>query len=151
MAEEIDCKRKLNGVAEDLGAVIGLTKTLLLCATLGGTKLYVPDAARPDHRLFKLLGESAFRRLVAEWGCAHLNVPALADFGRYQRIRKAAEMHARGNSLHAIAAATGVTYQQAKNDLRTAENLGIVPLVLTGDRKVKSDAEVIRQMGFEGF
>lgn len=34
---------------------------------------------------------------------------------------------------------------------RSAELLGLIPLVLCADRSVKSDAEVIRQMGFEGF
>ena len=151
MAEETTWKRKPNGMAEDLGAVIGFSNTLLLCGTRGGKTLYIPETALSGHLLERLLGESAFRRLVEEWGGETIEVPALTAFTRYQRIRKAATLHVQGKSLHAIALATGVTYQQAKNDQRTAEQLGIVPLVLTGDRRLKSDAEVIRQMGFDGF
>lgn len=151
MADDTPFKRKPNGMAEDLGAVIGLSNTLLLCGTRGGKTLYVPEKPSAEHVLCRLLGEIAFRKLVEEWGGETFTVPELADFARYQRIRKAAELRVKGKSLQAIALMTGVTYQQAKNDQRTAERLGIVPLVLTGDRRVKSDAEVIRQMGFDGF
>lgn len=151
MADDTDCLRKQNGLAEDLGAVIGLTNTLRLCGTRGGKTLYVPKTFIAGHLLARLLGEAAFRGMIAEWGGETIDVPALTDFGRYQRIRKAAELHVNGKSLHTIALLTGVTYQQAKNDQRTAELLGIVPTVLTGERRVKSDAELIRQMGFDGF
>lgn len=144
-------KHRPNGLAEDLGAVLGLSRTLVLCATRGGRQLYVPEAMNERHFLYNLVGETAFRRMIDEWGGETISVPMLSDFGRYQRIRKAAELHVQGKSLHLIAALTGVTYQQAKNDRRTAEELGLIPLVLTADRRVKSDAEVIHQMGFDGF
>ena len=80
-----------------------------------------------------------------------LTIPGLADFGRWRRIRKAAELRVAGRSLHSIALLTGVTYQQVKNDIRTAELLGLIPPVLGAERRVKSDAEMIRQAGFEGF
>ena len=144
-------KRKPNGMAEDLGAVIGFSNTVLVCGIWGGKTLYVPEKAGSGHRLETLLGETAFRRLVEEWGGETLTIPGLADFGRWRRIRKAAELRVAGRSLHNIALMTGVTYQQVKNDIRSAELLGLIPLVLTAERRVKSDAEVIRQMGFEGF
>ena len=144
-------KRKPNGLAEDLGAVVGFSNTVLICGILGGKTLYVPEKVAADHRLATLLGDTAFRRLVEEWGGETLTIPGLADFGRWQRIRKAATLRMQGRSLHCIAAMTGVTYQQVKNDIRSAEALGLIPLVLCADRRVKSDAEVIRQMGFEGF
>ena len=68
-----------------------------------------------------------------------------------KHFSKAATLRLTGRALHSIANVTGVTYQQAKNDIRTAELLGLIPLVLTAERRVKSDAEVIRQMGFDGF
>jgi len=144
-------QRKPNGIAEDLGAVIGFSNTILVCGVWGGKTLYVPEKAGSGHRLETLLGETAFRRLVEEWGGETLTIPGLADFGRWRRIRKAAELRVAGRSLHSIALLTGVTYQQVKNDIRTAEQLGLIPLVLTGERRVKSDAEVIRKIGFEGF
>jgi len=143
-------KRRCNGIAEDLAAVIGLTNTLLLCGTRGGDSLYVPGQATPGHMLETLLGQTAFQRMVEEWGGTSFTVPALSDFGRYQRIRKCAELVGQGKSLHAIAKVTGVTYQQVKNDRRAAEMLGILPLVLMGRVKVRSDAEVIEQLQLPG-
>ena len=151
MAEDTTFKRKPNGMAEDLGAVIGFSNTVLVCGIWGAKTLYVPEKAVAGHRLEVLLGATAFRRLVEEWGGETLTIPGLADFGRWRRIRKAAELRVAGCSLHRIALLTGVTYQQVKNDIRSAEQLGLIPLVLTGERRVKSDAEVIRQIGFDGF
>lgn len=151
MDAETKFKRKPNGMAEDLGAVIGFSNTVLVCGIWGGKTLYVPEKARSGHRLETLLGETAFRRLVEEWGGVTLDIPGLADFGRWRRIRKAAELRVAGRSLHNIAMMTGVTYQQVKNDIRSAELLGLIPLVLCAERRVKSDEEVIRQFWFEGF
>jgi len=151
MDAETKFKRKPNGMAEDLGAVIGFSNTVLVCGIWGGKTLYVPEKAGCGHRLETLLGETAFRRLVEEWGGETLTIPGLADFGRWRRIRKAAELRVAGRSLHNIALMTGVTYQQVKNDIRSAELLGLIPLVLCAERRVASDEEVIRQFGFEGF
>lgn len=144
-------KRKPNGLAEDLGAVIGFSNTLLLCGTRGGKNIYVPEQVTPDHWLASQIGPQAFKAIVAEWGGETITVPGLADFGRYQRIRRCAELLCAGRSLHAIARATGVTYNQAKNDRRRAELLGLLPLVFHGKSQVMSDAQVIEQLGFEGF
>jgi hypothetical protein len=143
-------QRKPNGIAEDLGAIVGFSNTILICGVWGGKTLYVPNTATTGHRLAGLLGESAFIRLVAEFGGETLTIPALVDFGRWQRIRKTATLRLQGRALHGIAKMTGVTYQQVKNDIRRAEQLGLIPLVLCADRRVKSDAEVIRQMGLDG-
>jgi len=151
MAEDTLIKRKPNGLAEDLGAVVGFSNTVRICGLWGGKTLYVPEKAHAGHQLETVLGASAFRQLVAEFGGETLTIPSLADFGRWQRIRKAATLRMQGRSLHCIAAMTGVTYQQVKNDIRSAELLGLIPLVLCADRRVKSDDEVIRQMGFEWF
>ena len=151
MDAETKFKRKPNGMAEDLGAVIGFSNTILVCGIFGGKTLYVPEKIGNGHRLETLLGETAFRRLIEEWGGETITIPALADFGRYQRIRKGATLLAQGKSLHAVALLTGVTYNQAKNDRRNAELLGILPTVLTGCRKIGSDAQVIEQLRLEGF
>ena len=61
-------KRKPNGMAEDLGAVVGFSNTILICGIWGGKTLYVPEVFSAGHRLAELLGDTAFRQLVAEWG-----------------------------------------------------------------------------------
>lgn len=151
MSEPATYKRKPNGLAEDLGAVIGLSNTLLLCGTRGGKTLYVPETAIDSHLLETLLGRGAFEAMVAEWGGETLTIPALADFNRYQRIRRCAELLCKGKSLHAIARVNAITYNQAKNDRRSAELLGLLPLVFRGRCEVASDAAVMGQLGFEGF
>lgn len=151
MSEKQEFKRKPNGLAEDLGAAIGFTNTLLICGVFGGKTLYVPEVVSTDHRLEKLIGHQAFVALVAEWGGETLTVPALADFGRYRRIRRGAELLCQGKSLHAIARVNSITYNQAKNDRKTAELLGLLPLVFTRRPEVASDERVIEQLGFERF
>lgn len=151
MAEHTEFKRKPNGMAEDLGAIIGFSSTLLICGVFGGRTLYVPEQTSEGHRLHKMLGAPAFSRLVEAFGGETVTVPALADFERYQRVRKCAVLLAQGRSLHQIATLTGVTYNQVKNDRRTAELLGLLPLVFSGNRAIKSDEQVIQQLGFDGF
>lgn len=151
MTDTTEFKRKPNGLAEDLGAVIGFSNTLLLCGTRGGKTLYVPEAATPEHWLARQIGAPAFKAMVEEWGGETITVPALADFGRYQRVRRCAELLCAGRNLHAIARVNGVTYNQAKNDRRRAELLGLLPLVFHGRSEVKSDSAVIQQLGFDGF
>lgn len=151
MAEKTQYKRKPNGMAEDMGAVIGFSNTLLLCGTRGGKQLYVPEQATPGHLLETLLGESGFSAMVAEWGGETITIPSLADFGKYQRIRKCATLRLQGRSLHSIAAMTGVTYNQVKNDVRSAELIGLIPMVLRGGTSLVSDEQVVAQLGFDGF
>lgn len=143
--------RKPNGIAEDLGGIIGFSNTLLLCATRGGQNIYVPNTPTPGHVLETLLGASAFARLVETFGGESFTLPMLSDFNRYQRIRRCAQMICEGKSLHAIARENGVTYNQTKNDRRTAEKLGLLPLVFTGPANVPSDDAVFGQSGFDGF
>lgn len=55
--------------------VIGAEPTLALIEAHGGTRLYVPHALTPGHKLIKLLGREAAQRLVAQHGGARLAVP----------------------------------------------------------------------------
>lgn len=144
-------KRKPNGIAEDLGAIIGFSNTLLICGTRGGKTLYIPEATSDGHILGKLIGETAFAALVASFGGETIDIPMLADFSRYQRVRTCAKLLISGKGLHAIAALTGVTYNQVKNDRRTAEALGLLPMVFGGERQIKSDEQVIKQMALPGM
>jgi len=134
-ASKMVYQRKTNGIAEDLAGMIGFSNTLLLCGTRGGGSLYIPQTATPGHLLENLIGKSAFRRLVDEMGGTSFSLPTLAEFQRYQRIRKCADLIAAGKSLHQVSQWTGVTYQQAKNDRRAAEMLGILPKILKSPKK----------------
>lgn len=127
-----DIFQKQNNLAEDLGAIIGFCNTLMLCSTRGGKKFYVPKQVSKEHLLHKLIGAPAFARLVDEFGGESIDLPSLADFDRFRRIRRCAELFLAGQNMHQIASETGVSYQQAKNDRQRAEQLGLIPLVLHG-------------------
>lgn len=129
---------KQNNLAEDLGAIIGFCNTLMLCSTRGGKKFYVPKQVSKEHLLNKLIGASAFARLVDEFGGESIDLPSLADFDRFRRIRRCAELFLSGKNMHEIASETGVSYQQAKNDRQRAEQLGLIPLVLHSRPAVES-------------
>lgn len=149
MTDHPEFKRSRNGLAEDLGACLGFSNTLFLCAIRGGKTLYVPEVVTEDHWLAINLGISAFRAFVAEFGGETITIPALAEFARYQRIRRTAELLGKGHGLHQIAKMHAISYNQAKNDRRSAEMLGLIRLVLAGQGSVKTTREALEQKGFE--
>lgn len=59
-------------LADDIGAV----PAMKLCAFYGGFTVYIPVKFSPDHFLCRLLGEEAFRLLIACHGGEVLNPPA---------------------------------------------------------------------------
>jgi hypothetical protein len=118
--------RKQNGIAEDLGAIIGLTNALLLCGIRGGSNLYIPKQVTEGHVLWAMIGEAAFSALVDEYGGQSITIPALAEFGRYQRIRKCADILNAGGTIHSASKVVGVTPNQVKNYVRTAVLLGLI-------------------------
>lgn len=78
----------------DLERVLGRDEAFKLCERLGGTVLYIPSAKRigPDHRLFRILGEAAVRRLVnSDLASGSLKLPtanAIRIAARNATIRK---------------------------------------------------------------
>jgi Mor transcription activator family len=82
---------------------IGLTAALkLVSAHGGGTPIYVPIAAKQDHRLRGLIGDVGFAALVAEYGGNQLEIPRCNRALRvltYRNIRRESAEGASQNTL----------------------------------------------------
>lgn len=61
----------LNEVAE----VIGKQATCRLIDSLGGARWYVPREASADHRLAKVIGLDAMKKLCAVYGGGEIDIP----------------------------------------------------------------------------
>ena len=107
---------------DDVCAIIGFSATVRLIAWHGGSHIYVPGEATPGHPLVALMGESALRALVDEFGSQTLWIPADVNGGAreaIQRKRTVARLIHRGHSSHQIAAETGLalrTVQRTMNN-----------------------------------
>lgn len=128
-----------NSTVDDIAAVIGFTATLRLCAWYGDVngQLYVPQAASEDHSLAKLIGMSAFRRLVEEWGNEHLSVQTLESYEADCRNRAVRDLLAKGLSPREIARLVFVGERRIQQIRTHLEDAGMLPLVLgkTSPRK----------------
>ncbi|WP_287995351.1 helix-turn-helix domain-containing protein [Acidiphilium sp.] len=122
--------RGQNGVLEDISAVIGFTATTRLVAMFGPGKLLVPVAAHPDHAITLAIGQSAMRRLVAEWGGQVLELCMNADFHHARLVRAVAIMLKDGMPPKDVAGVVGLTERQVRRLRSEAEEMGLLPLVL---------------------
>ena len=86
----------LNSNLDDLCSVIGYTATRKIAAWFCGRNLYVPVRTADDHSLLRLLGDSAFRALVSNFGGTHVWVPSAAEDRRYFLERVMAEQIGQG-------------------------------------------------------
>ena len=99
---------------DDLASVIGYTATCALSAWYGGKTLYVPAKASPDHLMCRLIGESALRALVREFGSEILKIPGDNTAVRMRRDRAACEGFAAGRSAACVAADLGIGLRRAQ-------------------------------------
>ena len=83
MDAETKFKRKPNGMAEDLGAVIGFSNTVLVCGIWGGKTLYVPEKAGSGHRLALVFGPERTGLSNDDVYRCHscLSIPTAPDYG----------------------------------------------------------------------
>lgn len=99
----------LNNTLDDVCAVIGYTATRVLQAWFHRRNLYVPQKALLDHPLQRLVGRSAFVRLVDEFGGQTITIPSAAEDHRYFVQRAMAEQIANGFSDRQLAEVHGLT------------------------------------------
>ena len=88
---------------DDISAAIGYTATQVLRAWYSGKYLMVPAQPRDDHPLATLIGASAFRALVVNFGATCLRIPGDHAERWYCRDRVIAERLAEGATLAQIA------------------------------------------------
>lgn len=108
---ELDASRvgHLPALLRDLADVVGLTVALRLAGEKGGTRVYVPASASPDHPLAAIVGIEGLRFLADRYGGTLVEVPLgpHANFGlRFRRERIRALLVAGGSEAQ-IARAVG--------------------------------------------
>lgn len=99
---------------EDVCGAVGYRATRILAAWFAGRQFYVPGEVRPSHPLATLLGPSAFRALVLEFGYGRINVPARRDDDVYFQKRTIAEWLAQGMTPGEVAERTDLTRRRVE-------------------------------------
>lgn len=120
----------LNGNAEDLGALLGLSAATRLMAALGTELVYIPETAPEGHRLENILGRSAYLRLCREYGTETLRIPSNAEAERIGLIRAVASMIKLGRRIPDIATTIDMSARQVMRYRVEAERLGFLDMVI---------------------
>jgi hypothetical protein len=81
---------------DDVCAVVGYRATRILAAWFAGRNLFVPERTTETHPLGRLVGDSAFRALVASFGGQWVWVPSPSEDRRYFVERVMAEQMSEG-------------------------------------------------------
>lgn len=121
---------RLNGIVEDLGAVIGYSATALLVDWFGGGNLYVPQVADEGHAICKIIGLPAFRRLCQEWGGQEVWLPLGYQREQDRRDRMIAVLLELGLGSKQVAAIAGMSDRHVQHIRFRLESLGVLPLIL---------------------
>ena len=101
----------------DLVRVIGLTSTLRLIGSNGGTRITVPHKLREHDPIAVLLGLEVFGKLVDEYGGEYLTLPKGDSYLRELRHEQVREFDRQGMHVDDIAEATGYTRRHVFNIL----------------------------------
>jgi hypothetical protein len=129
MNENIDIDYQ-NGVAEDLGALLGYCAASRFMAVFGGQKIMIPREMRSGHLIGRVVGEPAFARLCAEYGGEQIKVPAYMEAELMRRYHAVAEMILDGTRAATIARVLSVSERTVNYYRVKAESLGLLPMVL---------------------
>ena len=100
-----------------LAGTIGLAATLRLVECRGGTRIYVPETATPEHWLARIIGLPALQTLVESHRCDMLDIDRAAAAVRAARDREIIARYAAGESTAALALACNLTQRQIFNIL----------------------------------
>lgn len=130
-----EVRQRLNGIVEDLGAIMGYTATSTLIDYLGGTSLYVPKKATPEHIIARLVGVSAMRALCLEYGDTTLNLPIDYRRERSVRSRLIGALLMRDVLPKDIAVIAGVSIKSVMLTRNELEQSGLLPCIV-GSEKV---------------
>jgi hypothetical protein len=131
---------RLNGILEDISAEIGFTATSALAAWFGGLNLYIPAEIKPGHPIAAVIGITAFRRLVQNFGTEILCMPEGRQDEIDRRDRIIAEMLGSKITAKTISEKTGITLRRVQQIRSKLEASGLIPLV--GQRKLVPVDEV---------
>ena len=96
-------------VFQEIGQLIGEDATAKLTAHYGGTSLYIPHTAKPDHPLCQLLGQEIAQRLAGEFGGMTVEIPRAVMLQTAQRNAQILADRASGMSQRKLARAYHLT------------------------------------------
>ena len=120
---------------DDVCALVGWSRTVLLVQWYGGTNLYVPDKPTENHPLVKLLGERPMARLIEEFGGQTVWLPVLmGGMHSYSDAlrRKVRDAAAAGMGKKAISGRLMISERHASRILRELVDAGLLPEQLLG-------------------
>ena len=121
---------RLNGIVEDLGAVLGYSATAALVDWFGGGNLYVPQTADPGHAICKIIGLQAFARLVKEWGGEEVWLPLGYQREQDRRDRMIAVLLEMGLGSKQVASIAGMSERHVQHIRFRLEEMGVLPMIL---------------------
>jgi hypothetical protein len=115
---------------DDVCALVGWSRTVLLVQWYGGTNLYVPDKPTENHPLSKLLGERPLANLITEFGGQTVWLPVLlGGMHSYSDAlrRKVRDAAATGMGKKAISDRLMISERHASRILRELIGAGLLP------------------------
>lgn len=107
---------------DELANDIGAASTLKLCAFFGQSSLYVPQEFNPDHIICRVIGEQAFRLLIACRRGENLSVPAM-DVSLYRNAGMVYRLHRYKVPTQVMATLAGLSsrrIRQIQDELKLA-------------------------------
>ncbi|WP_281983003.1 hypothetical protein [Azonexus hydrophilus] len=138
-----------NTVLEDIAAEIGFGATVRLAAVYGGSTIRIPTKCSDGHPLVKLLGHTCVGRLAVMFPSPEtLDVPNLAEFERWRKVKAVASLASRDVPKADIATLTAMSPRHVGNMLKLAAKVGLVEA--KPDRKPAGDPDTtpeIRVLG----
>jgi hypothetical protein len=141
----------INGIMEDIAREIGFEAAIRLVGLHGGRTLYVPQVAKPDHHLALLLGEKPFVAFVQMYGGETLTVPRVETIDRMRRLRRVTKMvREQCYSRRKIALIERLSEKHIDNLLRQAEELKVMPMVLTAKPPEDDSVQMVLVLEEEG-
>lgn len=118
-----------NGSAEDIAATIGYTATCTFIEWYGGRRIWIPTVADQDHEIARVIGLSAFRALVRQFGDTQLVVPTDHFREIVKQDRIVAGMLRLNHGTKEISATVGLTERQVQNIRQRLEAAGVIAIV----------------------
>lgn len=132
---------RLNGIVEDLGAVLGYSATAALVDWFGGGNLYVPQTADPGHAICKIIGLQAFARLVKEWGGEEVWLPLGYQREQDRRDRMIAVLLEMGLGSKQVASIAGMSERHVQHIRFRLEEMGVLPMIFARAGLVKTGCQ----------
>jgi hypothetical protein len=129
---------RANRTIDDVAAIIGFSATVRLIQWHGGSNVYVPGTATPDHPLAALMGEPALRALVDEFGDQTVWVPNDVARADIEVKKSVAKLVLKGRGSLEISTELGISQRQVQRIRRELEDSGLLPKILGENALEKS-------------